>query len=566
MRRVGLRSLLAVLAAGCQPEALSLFVDVHTDYAAGVDFASVSTSIVGPRSDGDPDAAPARSVTHGVNAGEGFLTGVRVAEASGLSRGDYRVHVELLDASGAAIATQDVLIPLSESAALNVIITRDCANVVCPRAGDAPEATQCIGGACVDERCSNLEPDRCEARACETSTDCAPPYACATSTCVAGYCSDLPDDSRCAPAERCAPEAGCELRPDLMLDTPVECTAWQGFGYSLCTTAPTDELVVTGDVTYDTDDQEIDDGSGPVPLPGVILPDGGLLLVFSRVAVEEGGRLRVVGRRPLVIASTTRIDVDGEIDASSGRGRGRGAGANDAAHCAEHAARGGAPDPANNSAGGGGGGGYAGAGGDGGRGSDPEGGTSGGRGGGTIAALPPGVFGGCRGGSGGGTNTPGNGGGGGDGGGGIGLVAGRGILVRGVVHAGGAGGGNGNPARSDAGGGGGGSGGLVGLEAPAVILFGSAILAANGGAGGAGSAASGSSEDATPTATAAAGAPDGAGGRGGAGSAGSTLEGEAGNPGGEGGGGGGGGAGLVVVRTPLLDDRGALASPPITGP
>ncbi|MCZ7677667.1 MAG: hypothetical protein M5U28_02375 [Sandaracinaceae bacterium] len=350
-----------------------------------------------------------------------------------------------------------------------------------------------------------------------------------------------------------------------MLDTPVECTAWEGFGYSLCTTAPPDELVVTGDVTYDTDDQEIDDGSGPVPLPGVILPDGGLLLVFSRVAVEEGGRLRVVGRRPLVIASTTRIDVDGEIDASSGRGRGRGAGANDAAHCADHAARGGAPDPASNSAGGGG--------------------RrrlrrsrrrrrarqrSGGRHLGRARrrrdrrAAVRGVRRLSRRG-GGGTNTPGNGGGGGDGGGGIGLVAGRGILVRGVVHAGGAGGGTETRrGRTRA----------AAAEAPE------------------GSWASGSRRDPLRLRH-----PRGQRRRGRRGlgrvrklrgrhtdrhrrgrRAGrsrrsrrrglgrSTPEGEAGNPGGEGGGGGGGGAGLVVVRTPLFDDRGALASPPITGP
>jgi hypothetical protein len=279
------------------------------------------------------------------------------------------------------------------------------------------------------------------------------------------------------------------------------------------------------------------------------------VLSLTQLSVHQGVTLRVVGDKPLVVAAWSDISVDGTIDVSSDN-KGDGAGA-DPPDCASHAAGDGATD--HSEGGGGGGGGF---GGDGGDGGDGRNGSASKGAKGAKIAPPPFVRGGCKGGKGGD-----NGGSGGSGGGALQLTARFSITVSGTLHAGGERGGG--PGTSERGGGGGGSGGYLGLDAPAVTLMGTAILAANGGGGGEGSSSNSSGnsgEHGHAQAQAAAGGSGGtsSGGNGGDGGWRDVPDGKNGSKSDDGGGGGGGGVGFVLVYASKLDNQSGTTSPNIT--
>ncbi len=224
---------------------------------------------------------------------------------------------------------------------------------------------------------------------------------------------------------------------------------------------------------------------------------------FGRLVVREGVTVKAVGSRPLVLAASDFVTLDGVIDArpmslagalcppsSAGPGGGKGGASGRGSPTASSGMRGEGPAGGNGGStksngtvgGGGGGGASAGSGGGastgtlaylGGSGGEPY----------TPAQLA--TFVGGSGGGGGGCNgasaTPlGSGGGGG---GAVALLSLKGITVGsapspGGVNAGGCGGFAGTT------GGGGGAGGTILLEAPVVQLAASTVLAANGGGGG----------------------------------------------------------------------------------
>jgi len=322
--------------------------------------------------------------------------------------------------------------------------------------------------------------------------------------------------------------------------------------------APSPGIEITTDATYDTTD-----GTGPLGPGLVIVQDGGVnarLVSLEWLRIASGARLRVVGSMPLIVASWSTIEVDGELDASSELGGSIGAGA--AAGPCFPATSGGS---GTSGSGGGGGGGFRGRGGNGGRadGNGTSGGLPGGMGG-TNVTRPPNVRGGCHGADSGGTDR--GVGMGGWGGGAVQLTALDSITVTGTLHAGGAGGGGG-PDSSAAGGGGGGSGGYVGLEATTLLIVG--VLAANGGAGGEGCNRSTTGADGED------GRPDDVRARGGSGSGSEGTDGGDGTASsivtGEdvsglengGGGGGGGGAGFILLWADSPPDLGSATVSPL---
>jgi hypothetical protein len=376
--------------------------------------------------------------------------------------------------------------------------------------------------------------------ACETSADCA-----GDRMCDRGYCVLGGDIGNGAPDAAPAPDASlAEL-----------CADWHATHFEPCAIVPPlGPLVLTGANTYDT-------SAGVLHLPGGQLAPASQLLPTARLisvssfSLAPGATLRVVGTRPLVIASWSTIDVGGVIDASSGA-NGDGAGAN-APACATHAAQPGGD--AGVGAGGGGGGGYGGAGGDGGTGDGADGGA-----GGAANAAAAELRGGCPGADGGAGDQPG--GAGASGGGAIQLTARTAIAIDGTVHAGGSGGAGaiGTGGSGDGGGGGGGSGGRIGLDAATIAIGADAVLAANGGGGGAGAASAPGGRGSDGAANAAS-APGGSGdaGAGGTGGAGSRPAGTPGAPSADhGAGGGGGGVGLIAIRgTPGMIPPTAVVSP-----
>lgn len=353
--------------------------------------------------------------------------------------------------------------------------------------------------------------------------------------------------------------AGCTFDPPSINDAgdsgPTGCWNHTPSHFDPCNLEnPSGSLTLDGsDYTYDTTTGELrDELNQLIPHQQQEL-DGYRVLSVSSFAVEQDTILRVIGDRPLIVASWDTIDINGEINVTSETEE-AGAAANPA-ECGTSAPVEGQND--NGGAAGGGGGAFQGAGGDGGNG-DGNGGQSNGGMGGTSVMIPTRVRGGCPGANG-GQGFGGSPGMGGAGGGAIQLTAQVRVRVRGgEILAGGAGGQGG--LGGDSGGGGGGSGGFIGLDAAKVEVENARLMCNGGGGGeGAGDPPGNDGEPGGGDASAAPGGSDGAdsGSDGGVG-------GYRDQPNGlppvnlrnGGGGGGGGGVGYILVFTDDLDLKG----------
>lgn len=288
------------------------------------------------------------------------------------------------------------------------------------------------------------------------------------------------------------------------------------------------------------------------------------LIYATAVTITGTGSLTATGSRPLAIASSSTLTIDGTIDVGS-HGPQRGP-AVDAASC--NFAK--FPGVDLGGGGGGAGGSFTLSGGDGGTGDNdnsasPSGTAVPGMHGAsaTISVLR----GGCAGQTGGdeSSGAGGNGGTGGHSGGALYLFAREGLQITGNVRATGAGG---NGGQVQAGGGGGGTGGLVVIESPTITVSGQ--ISANGGGGGQGGGrlsgvphSGNAGNDGTLGTTAAAGGSGAAGGdvRLGFGGAGGSLTAAVTGTTADFGGGGGGGAAGVIKLLGTQQLSGSTISP-----
>jgi hypothetical protein len=378
---------------------------------------------------------------------------------------------------------------------------------------------------------------------CVTDEQCP-----ASLTCIDGRCGGSPADGG----------------PDVSVDAPVDCASWTAHHFDACAIPPpTPDLVLTAAGSpWQLDSSAVtllDKDNNPVVVSFVAIDQAGtsaLVASVQSLTIESGATLRLIGVRPVIVASWGSIDIAGAIDAGSHRTGGRGAGGNPTVCGPDAAATG---QSGAGGAGGGGGGAFRGAGGHGGQGDSDGTALKNGGAAGKVVAVPMIVRGGCSGANGGkddgGTPL------GGTGGGAIQLTARLSMRITGTINAGGAGGAAGT--LTDGGGGGGGSGGYIGIESPAITLLG-ATLAANGGGGGegCGTEAVKPGADGTPDATAAAGGASAACGvAGGIGGAGAKIDGAPVTLVDTcGGGGGGGGAGYILAWGPA-DPSSATISP-----
>lgn len=200
---------------GCE-EPSTLTVDLRTDLVGGVEFTAVRTDVfAGPVTGSRLGGAERPAFA----AGRRWFDGERVAELSSLSGGDYSVRVQLLRADGTTLAERTVRLAAPRSYALTVVITRTCADVVCPGPSDAAEASSCFGGRCVDPRCG-ADPSACPVAACESPTGCpAARVPCVRAACLEGACL-LEPTGACAAGEYCDVEVGCRT---LGLDAGAAC-------------------------------------------------------------------------------------------------------------------------------------------------------------------------------------------------------------------------------------------------------------------------------------------------------------------------------------------------------
>lgn len=203
-------SLGAVLALAACTGSRTLIVDVRTDLVAGVEFTAVRTEVVDEAGGGATLGARDRAAF----ASEDWFGGQRVAELSDIAPEEYAVRVTLLRPDGATTASRLVRVRATASYALTVVITRDCAGVTCPSAGDDPAATTCFGGRCVDPRCGSPDaPDSCPSAECTLDGHCPDaPVACASPRCVEAVCLYMQNDA-CAAGEYCDLELGCRPLP-----------------------------------------------------------------------------------------------------------------------------------------------------------------------------------------------------------------------------------------------------------------------------------------------------------------------------------------------------------------
>lgn len=209
MARILTRALLAVaLMLGACDSGATVVVDLKTDYRPGHQFLGVRVEL------GDIELREVRARQDAfASAGDDFLNGERVAELRDLQAGEVAVRASLLDRDGQVIATRTTILTLSGQHALTVLITSSCEGVTCPGAADDPALSACVGGRCVDPRCSPERPDLCGEPGCEVDEDCSSPVACSDGVCIASECFLRADDSRCDASELCEPQLGCVPRP-----------------------------------------------------------------------------------------------------------------------------------------------------------------------------------------------------------------------------------------------------------------------------------------------------------------------------------------------------------------
>lgn len=195
---------LVVVLCGCSTETVELQVDLRTDYAPGVEFDRVRTSV----DEGEPFEAMAFDSS---GAASEYLRGIRVAEIGGLSPGRHDLRVALVRSEDeTVVAARDLVVRLDESTTVTVTLARSCAAVECPGPGDDPMATVCVAGRCQPPECDG---GPCGELECTVDTDCDGTglAECASPRCEDGVCLTFRDDSACGPGEFCSPVDGCRL-------------------------------------------------------------------------------------------------------------------------------------------------------------------------------------------------------------------------------------------------------------------------------------------------------------------------------------------------------------------
>ncbi|MCB9612687.1 MAG: integrin [Sandaracinus sp.] len=137
------------------------------------------------------------------DASTAWFDGVRVLRREGVpARSRFSVRLLLDDE---VVIERRVQARVRRSAIVTVLLTRDCAGVVCPAAGDSPAAIACLGGVCVVEGCVTGAEPECPAPRCVEDLECSTAVGCADPACFGGACSE-------APSARCGTAAVCDLR------------------------------------------------------------------------------------------------------------------------------------------------------------------------------------------------------------------------------------------------------------------------------------------------------------------------------------------------------------------
>lgn len=190
--------LFVAVAGGCTSDGPSLRVDLKTDFVPGTEFDAVRLSI------GSGDDALISE--HIADAGADYVRGARLSEAE-VASGQTPVTVTLMRAGVEVISRSVSASVASQINVATVLITRDCESVACPN--DNPSFDSCLGGECVDPRCTVETPEFCPPPECTTDNACSVSVACFDARCQDGVCFGVPNDANCGSGERCDAQNGC---------------------------------------------------------------------------------------------------------------------------------------------------------------------------------------------------------------------------------------------------------------------------------------------------------------------------------------------------------------------
>ncbi len=196
------------LLSSCTPQPVEVLIDLKTDMVPGVEFSSVRTELFGSIPPAEAMASEDHTRVLRVDRGQVWDTAMRIADLSGIAPGRYYARVRL-ETEGETVLQRLALLTIRETSIFTVTMTRDCRGVMCPAADGDPTTTACLGGRCVNPRCTEETPEYCPDPACSSDADCASTVACASARCVSGACLALGDDALCDPDAWCRPDTGC---------------------------------------------------------------------------------------------------------------------------------------------------------------------------------------------------------------------------------------------------------------------------------------------------------------------------------------------------------------------
>lgn len=184
---------------GCSSEA-RLAVVVFTDVAPE----SASTVLVEVASSPFQTFQEIQRTT--LHGSEDLLGGIAAGAWPALPCGPYFVTVSLEDSAGAPVLSRTAFLSLESDLSFPISLSDRCRITDCPVGSGPSDQTECVGGMCVNESCSEQFLAACPTE-CVADDDCPLADPCGRSLCVDGACLSRAD--ACLPEERCDSIAGC---------------------------------------------------------------------------------------------------------------------------------------------------------------------------------------------------------------------------------------------------------------------------------------------------------------------------------------------------------------------
>jgi hypothetical protein len=145
--------------------------------------------------------------------------GIRLTDYGLPDPGRRFLRVQLLGASGEVVLERRAVVQVRGVTVATMVMTRDCVGVECPTSD--PALLACVGGRCVDPRCTPETPEFCPPPVCDDDTACEV-MGCADGRCVDDVCMWAERPGACEPTQWCSPEAGCVDRSGRDAGAPLD--------------------------------------------------------------------------------------------------------------------------------------------------------------------------------------------------------------------------------------------------------------------------------------------------------------------------------------------------------